>query len=72
MVADKNLIIKPLTKKLNKPLNKSFAGSRGGFSKEPLAAGGPHAGGPYTRSWDFALLKYHFKSKSVNVSRGGC
>ncbi|UCH96849.1 MAG: hypothetical protein JSV88_08350 [Candidatus Aminicenantes bacterium] len=36
----KNKNIEPLAKRLNKPLNRSFVGSRGGFSKEPLAAGG--------------------------------
>ena len=29
-----------------------------------------HAGTPYTRWWEFATLKYHFKSKCVNVLRG--
>jgi hypothetical protein len=30
----------PLTKMVKKQIIKSFVGSRGGFSKEPLAAGG--------------------------------
>jgi hypothetical protein len=34
------LSIQAQAKKQKKPLNKSFVGSRGGFSKEPLAAGG--------------------------------
>jgi len=34
------LTIEPHAKIAKKPLNKSFVGSRGGFSKEPLAAGG--------------------------------
>ncbi len=36
----RNLVSQPLAKIQKKALNKNFVGSRGGFSKEPLAAGG--------------------------------
>jgi hypothetical protein len=34
------LTIEPFAKMVKKQIIKSFVGSRGGFSKEPLAAGG--------------------------------